>query len=100
VHNPHCTTLTPLHHFEIHYTKDPSACRVAPSATLAPSSGLNLTYPPDPTKKGNKGYKIKHSSSIVFNTNNIAQTTNHECKQAEAKTHLSAATICNNNKIP
>ena len=33
VHNPHCTTLTPLHHFEIHYTKDPSACRVAPNAT-------------------------------------------------------------------
>ena len=31
--------------------KNPSACRVAPSATLAPPSGFNLTYGPDPAKK-------------------------------------------------
>ena len=35
----------------------------------------------------------------MTSNDNTAQITNHECKQAEAKTHLSAPITCNNNTI-
>jgi len=57
----HCTTLTPLYHFEIYYTKTLSllyrtlavgcvALRHSPSSPLRGRS-KSQSYPPDPTKR-------------------------------------------------
>jgi len=71
----HCTTLTPLYHFEIYYTKTLSllyrtlavgcvALRHSPSSPLRGRS-KSQSYPPDPTKRNKWSIGTKHSNNII-----------------------------------